>query len=140
VAQSADHDANRALRARFDDVYGQYQRLRSGLDELQERLADVQVTHRSPDGTVTAVVGSRGQLLRLRLDRRIYRDADADALATRIIETVRQASDSAAGVVQELVAGYVPAELGVADYLRDGNFGSLLRRGDAAARDRAEDG
>jgi DNA-binding protein YbaB len=131
VAQTADRDANRALRARFDEVYGQYERLRSGLDELRQRLADMQVVHRSPDGTVAAVVDSRGQLLRLHLDRRIYRDADPDALATRITETVQQASQSAARAVQELVAGYLPADSGVADYLRDGNFGALLRRTDA---------
>lgn len=57
MAEGADRDANRALRARFDEVYGQYQRLRSGLDELQGKLAELRVTERSDDGQVTAVAG-----------------------------------------------------------------------------------
>ncbi|MEU0153403.1 hypothetical protein [Micromonospora fulviviridis] len=44
MAESADREANRALRARFDEVYGQYQRLLSGLDELRSRLAELRVT------------------------------------------------------------------------------------------------
>lgn len=139
MAQSADRDANRALRARFDEVYGQYERLRSGLDDLQ-RLAALEVSARSQDDTVTATVGPRGQLMRLHLDGRIYRDPDPEALAAKITDTVRRATESAADAVQELVAGYLPANSGVADYFRDGSFGSLLRRSDVAMRDEDRNG
>lgn len=60
MTESVDRDANRALRARFDEVYGQYQRIRSGLDELQVKLAELRVTERSDDGQVIATVGARG--------------------------------------------------------------------------------
>jgi DNA-binding protein YbaB len=140
VVQTADRDANRALRARFDEVYGQYERLRSGLDELQQRLAALRVTERSDDGQVSATVGQRGQLVKLELDPRIYRDHNVDALAAKITATVEKATSSAAAAVQDLVGGYLPAGSGALDFIKDGSFGSLLRRSDAALREEAERG
>ncbi|SDY71705.1 Conserved DNA-binding protein YbaB [Micromonospora pattaloongensis] len=138
MAQTADRDANRALRARFDEVFGQYERLRSGLDDLQQRLARLRVTAESEDRHVKATVGPRGQLIKLELDPRIYRDHNVEALAAKITSTVQQATERATSDVQELVRGYLPPGSGAADYLRDGNFGSLLRRSDAALREEAE--
>lgn len=138
MAPSADRDANRALRARFDEVYGQYERLRSGLDDLQQRLAKLRVTEKSDDGHVTATVGPRGQLVKLELDPQIYREHNVDSLAAKITSTVQKATDSATSAVQALVGGYLPPGSGVTDYLKDGNFGSLLRRSDTALREEAE--
>ena len=139
MAQTADRDANQALRARFDEVYGQYQRIRDGLDDLQEQLAAFTLTARSEDGMVTATVGPRGQLVDLRLDRRAYRDHEPDQLAVKITTTVRRASEEASAAVHELVSGYLPPGSGALDYLKDGRFGSLLRRSDAAMWGAAED-
>ena len=140
MAQTADRQVNRALRERFDEVYRQYERLRSGLDELQQRLAALRMTERSDDGQVTATVGPRGQLVKLELDPRIYRDRDVNALAAKITATVDRAVASATAAVQELVGGYLPPGSGAVDYLKDGDFGSLLRRSDAALRAEAERG
>jgi DNA-binding protein YbaB len=137
VPHSADRDANRALRARFDDVYAQYQRLRSGMDELQQKLTALQVTAQSDDGYVRATVGPRGQLVKLVLDPRLYRDGDADALAGKITKTVQKAAVKASEQVQHLVAGYLPPGSGAVDFLKDNNFGSLMRRHDAALREEA---
>jgi DNA-binding protein YbaB len=135
VAEQADRDANRALRARFDEVYGQYRRLRSGMDELQQRLATLRVTAESEDGYVRATVGPRGQLVELKLDPRIYREGDADALARKITGTVQAATERAADQVQHLVAGYLPAGSPAVDYLKDNSFATLMRRHDAAMRE-----
>ncbi|GGL90076.1 YbaB/EbfC family nucleoid-associated protein [Micromonospora sp. WMMA1923] len=132
MVESVDRDANRALRARFDDVYGQYRQLRSGLDDLQVRLAELRVTRRSDDGQVTATVGARGEVLGIELDQTVYRDRDAAALSRKITATVRQATADAAAATQDLVAGYLPASSGTMDFLRSGDFGALLRRADAA--------
>jgi DNA-binding protein YbaB len=137
VAQ-ADRDANHALRARFDDVYGQYQRLRSGMDDLQERLAAMQVTAESPDGLVRVTVGPRGQLIDLHIDRRAYRDLDPDRLARTILTTTQDAVAKTTTQVQELMAGYLPPESGSLQFLKDGNFGSLLHRQDALMREQDE--
>ena len=135
MADMADRDANHALRARFDDVFGQYQRLRSGMDEMQQRLAALQVTAESEDGLIRATVGPRGQLIDLRLDRRIYRDMDAAELGRKIVATTEQAAAQAAEQVQQVMSGYLPADSGPMQYIKDNNFGSLLRRQDAIMRE-----
>ncbi|SCL19251.1 YbaB/EbfC family nucleoid-associated protein [Micromonospora inyonensis] len=131
MAGSTDRDANRALRARFDEVHGQYQQLRSGLDELQGRLADLRITERSDDGQVTATVGARGQLISVELHPSVYQARDAQALSRKITSTVQKATAAATAAMQELVAGYLPANSGSLDFLHSGDFGSLLRRADA---------
>ncbi|HYN93198.1 MAG TPA: YbaB/EbfC family nucleoid-associated protein [Pilimelia sp.] len=137
MAHTADRDANRALRARFGEVFGQYERLRSGMDELQRRLAELQVTAESPDGQVRATVGPRGQLTKLVLDRAVYRDGDPDVLARKITKTVQDAAGRAADEVQELMAGYLPPGSAAVDFLKDNNFGTLMRRQDAVMREEA---
>jgi DNA-binding protein YbaB len=134
VADTADRDANHALRARFDEVYGQYQRLRSGLDDIQRRLADVRVSAESADGLVRATVGSRGQLTDLQLDRRAYRLAPDD-LSRTIVDTVQQAAVRTTREVETLMAAYLPADSGPMRFLRDNDFGSLLRRQDQIMRE-----
>ena len=129
MAETADRDANRALRARFDDVFGQYQRLRSGLDDLQRRLAEMQVSAESDDGLITATVGSRGQLIDLRLDRRVYRDMDPEQLEPgRSSRPSARPTARTTDEVQELMADYLPPDSGAMRFLRDNDFGSLLRR------------
>lgn len=140
MADAADRDANHALRARFDDVFGQYQRLRSGLDDIQARLAEMRVSARSSDGLVTATVDARGQLADLKLDRRIYRDDDPERLGRTVVATVREATARATEDVREMMAAYLPPDSGAMRFVRDNDFGSLLRRQDDIMRQgRADD-
>ncbi|MGW0212887.1 YbaB/EbfC family nucleoid-associated protein [Micromonospora chokoriensis] len=126
-----DRHANRELRARFDDVYGQYQQLRSGLDNLQTRLAELRVTRRSADGQVTATVGARGELVQVELASTVYRERDAAALGRKITETVHAAATAAADATRDLVAETMPAGSGTAEFLRTGDYATLLGRADA---------
>ncbi|MER6755122.1 YbaB/EbfC family nucleoid-associated protein [Micromonospora echinofusca] len=134
LAESVDRDANRALRARFDEVYGDYQRLRSGLDELQVRLVELRVTERSEDGQVTATAGARGEVISVELHPSVFNHRDAKALSRKITATVHRAGAAAVAATQELVAGYLPAGSGATDFLRTGDFGALLGRADAVLR------
>lgn len=127
----ADRDVNRELRARFDDIYGQYQQLRSGLGTLQARLEALRVTRRSADGQVTATVGAQGQLIEVELTTAIYRDRDALALGRKITETIRAAATAAADATSDLVAESMPAGSGAMDFLRTGDYATLLGRADA---------
>ncbi|MEV1332865.1 YbaB/EbfC family nucleoid-associated protein [Micromonospora costi] len=135
MGDAVDRNANHALRQRFDEVYGQYQRLRSGLDELRSTLDELQVTERSADGRVTATVGARGELITVELDPGIYQARDAAALGRTITETIRRATAGAVAATQDLVAGYLPAGAGPTEFLRTGDFGTLLARADAALGD-----
>lgn len=129
--EQADRGVNRELRARFDDVYGQYQQLRSGLDTLQTRLAALRVTRRSADGQVTATVGAQGQLIEVELTPAIYRDRDADVLGRKVTETIRAAATAAADATRDLVAESMPAGSGATDFLKNGDYSTLLGRADA---------
>ncbi|WP_307794526.1 YbaB/EbfC family nucleoid-associated protein [Winogradskya humida] len=135
VAETADRDANQALRARFNEVHGQYQRLRSGMDELQRNLSSLRATVRSDDGFVEATVGPRGQLIDLKLDPGVYRELEPDELADEIIAVTAAAATKAAIEVQRLMAGLIPSESGPMRFLSDNDFGSLLRRQDAIMRE-----
>ncbi|TDB75805.1 YbaB/EbfC family DNA-binding protein [Micromonospora sp. KC723] len=137
MADSVDRDANRALRARFDEVYGQYQQLRSGLDELQRKLAQLRVVERSADGHVTATVGARGELISVELQPAVFRERDAPALSRKITATVHRAAAAAVAATQNLVAAHLPAGSGTVEYLRTGDFGALLGRADAVSRGEA---
>lgn len=139
MAQPVDRDANRALRARFDEVYGQYQRLRSGMDEMQRRLVELRVTAESSDGWVRATVGPRGQLIELKLDPRVYREGDPDALARKITTTVQAAAVRVTDEVGQIVSGYLPQGSPTVDFLKDDNFATLMRRHDAAMREETGD-
>jgi DNA-binding protein YbaB len=126
VAETADREANRALRERLAEVHGRYARLRSDLDDLRQRLATMRVSAVSADGLVRATVGARGELVDLAIDRRAYRELDNERLAAEIVATVREAAGRSADEIHELMAGYLPASSGTLRYLRDGDLGGLL--------------
>ncbi|WP_406075169.1 YbaB/EbfC family nucleoid-associated protein [Micromonospora sp. NBC_01638] len=132
MSDHVDRGANRELRARFDEVYGQYQQLRSGLDTLQARLAELRVTRRSADGQVTATVGAQGQLIEVELAPAVYRDRDVGALSRKITETIRAAATAATDATRDLVAESMPTGSGSVDFLRTGDYGALLGRADTA--------
>jgi DNA-binding protein YbaB len=134
VSETADRDANRALRDRLSDVYGQYEQVRTQLDELPQRLASMQVTATSPDGLVQATVGPRGHLIDLRIDHEGYRRVDADDLAQTIVATVRSAAERTAGEVEALLRGFLPPDSGTLQLLRDNDFASLMGRADSIMR------
>jgi DNA-binding protein YbaB len=105
------------LRAYAQELSEQFQQLRGGLQAMQQELAAVTGTAKSPDGFVTATVGPRGQLINLQLDGRIYRRPDSTRLAEAITQTVQQATKDAATKVETISAGHAPGA-DVASYLR----------------------
>jgi DNA-binding protein YbaB len=119
VADTADRDANQALRARFDEVAGQVRRVRSGLSDLQQQLSALRVSATSRDGNVTATVDSRGHLVDLALRK--------SPSATLIVSTTQAAAASAQRQVRDMMAGVFPPTSGAVKYLDDGDLRSLVR-------------
>ncbi len=108
------------------------------MDEMQHRLAAMRVLAVSPDGSVRATVGPRGQLIDLWLDRRACRTMDSDQLARTIVATVQDAAARTTTEVESMMAEYFPADSSALAFLRDNDFGTLMRRPDAAFRDLTE--
>ncbi|MFD1934564.1 MULTISPECIES: YbaB/EbfC family nucleoid-associated protein [Nonomuraea] len=98
------------LQAYADELRATFMRLREEGAELHAKARAVQVTEKSRDGLVTVTVGSRGELVRLDLDPRIYRHPDARGLADTIAETVQRAAAKAQEQIIDVFAPLVPAE------------------------------
>ncbi|MFC3982733.1 YbaB/EbfC family nucleoid-associated protein [Streptosporangium jomthongense] len=98
------------MRAYADELRRTFMSLQDeGLDLLRNAKA-VQVTERSKDGLITVTVNSRGELVRLDIDPRIYRHPDARALADTITDTVHRAGEKAQQKVVEVFEPLVPAD------------------------------
>ncbi|WP_328463929.1 YbaB/EbfC family nucleoid-associated protein [Actinoplanes sp. NBC_00393] len=106
MTETADPAANQALRNDLEDVYGRYEELRSGVDELQRSLATMQVSVASPDGVVRATVDADGKLVDLQLNQQACREWNAETLARVIVETVQQASAGTSRQIEKLVTNH----------------------------------
>lgn len=124
------------LQARVDELMEEFHRLRSGAEDLQKKLKEVSATARSKDGFVKATVGPRGQLTKLELDPRLYRNPDSGALAESILDTVRRATEDAQGQVEELCKPLLPAEEVRAHMNYD--FDGMFRRMDSELLEEGE--
>ncbi|MDG4762746.1 YbaB/EbfC family nucleoid-associated protein [Solwaraspora sp. WMMD406] len=97
-----------SLRARADELMAQFERMRSGVGELQQKLRSVSATVTSDDGLVTATVGPRGQVIKVEFDPRIYRRPNSKELSATVTETIRRATDKAMAQVEELCRPLLP--------------------------------
>jgi DNA-binding protein YbaB len=133
MAEYADRDANRGLKARFAEIQGSYERVRDGLAEFQQRLAALQVTATSAEDLVSATVDARGQLVRLGLHPRVLRARNHEELEQLILSTVRRATAQATDQVADLMAELSPTGSNAAAFVRSGDYNDLLRRTDEIA-------
>lgn len=91
-----------------DGRLGEYARLAERIRELRDGIDDIRATGYCRDGTVTAVVDGRGQLVDLELDPRIYREQDSAALAASILDAVRDASEESQRMANRIAADLLP--------------------------------
>ena len=110
MTEIADRAADQSLRTDLQDVYGRYEELRSGVDELQRSLASMQVSAESEDGAVQATVDSDGRLVDLRLSPQACREWSTETLARVIVETVQNASAGKVRQIEQLVTNHRSAE------------------------------
>jgi len=133
MAEYADRDVNRSLRERLAEVQGNYERIRDGLAQLQERMASLSVTATSSGDLVRATVDARGQLTALAVAPTALQELRHDELASVIVATTRQAAGEVAEAAAQLVEQYSPAGATAGAFIRSGNVDDLLRRSDEAA-------
>ena len=110
MTEIEDRAADQTLRSNLEDVYGRYEELRSGVDELQRSLATMQVSAESADGAVRATVDADGKLVDLRLDPQACREWNVETLARTIVETVQHASAGKTRHIEKLVTTHRPSE------------------------------
>lgn len=103
-----DSMARAAISARPGEYEQRYAQLQEELLSLQKSIQEIAETAYSPDRTVAATVGARGELRELQLDPRIYRTTDAKALAATIKQTIRDASAAVSTRLVELTRSLLP--------------------------------
>ncbi len=114
------------MRAYAEELQHRFQKLTTEGPKLHEQARAVQVTEKSPDGLISATVGSRGELIRLDLDPRIYRQPDSRELADTITETIKAAGVAAKERVIEVFEPLIPRE--ELQLHMDGDIDGVLER------------
>jgi DNA-binding protein YbaB len=115
------------LRAYANSLTAQVKGLRQQLATMQGEINAITGVVKSRDGLITATVGPRGQLVKLQLDPRIYRNQDAGALASAITETVHQAAKQAAEKTEAIAAKYSSPDIDLKAALTDDAASRLSR-------------
>jgi DNA-binding protein YbaB len=99
---------NAALRARLDDLLGEYERLRHQASTAQQRMRALTGSARSSDGAVTVGVDSRSRLTALEIDPKAYRRLSPSQLAAEVQRLYDQASADVTRQAAEVMAPFLP--------------------------------
>lgn len=104
----ASSATNAALRARLSELMDEYDRMRADLAEAQRRMRSMRGRASSGDGTVTAIVDFRGNLLTLELSPRAYSRFSPTLLAEEIVRLVNQARAEVTSEMEDVMAPFLP--------------------------------
>jgi len=109
--------ANAALRARLEELLGDYDQLRRGVAAAREQMRTMLGAAATTDGTIKVAVDSRGRLTGLELAPRAYRRFSPSQLAAEIIRLAAAARDQVTGEMAEVMAPFLPDGISYADLL-----------------------
>ena len=112
---SVSPEMTQAMRARLEQVLGEYDRLTAGLRDLRGRLREISGTARSDDGGLTVTVGPRGTLTGLVIEPRTYRRSSPSELAEAIVALAEQAVADLNRQMEETMRPFLPAGVSYAD-------------------------
>jgi DNA-binding protein YbaB len=113
----ATPEMNAALRTRFEELLGEYDRVRANFAAMQQRLREVKGEAQSKDGSVRLTVGPQGNLLSLQLEPRAYRRLSPSELAGEILELSGQAGRDARGQLEQVMAPFLPTGVSYTDVM-----------------------
>lgn len=111
----ASPTVNAALRARLDELLGDYEQLRRRMSAAQDRMRIMRGTAASTDRTVAVSVDSRGRLVRLDLEPRAYRRFSPSQLAAEIQRLADEAHARVSDDIAEAMAPFLPAGISYHD-------------------------
>jgi DNA-binding protein YbaB len=112
VAVTSDH------RGQVEELLADYRRSRDQLASVQRDLAGITASATSPDGLVTATVGSGGTLTELELADNAYRAHRPAQLAELILRTTEAAAAKAAERTYRTLAPVLPSDTDPAALVR----------------------
>jgi DNA-binding protein YbaB len=94
-----------------DELVADFSQQTERLQEMRRDLEKISATASRPDGLVTVVVGSKGQLQDVRFDPRVYRRLDTGELARAIMELVSEATADVTEQLKTVMTPFVPEGL-----------------------------
>jgi len=122
----ASPSANAALRARLDELLGDYDRLRKNLSDAQSRMRVMTGTAASTDGSVKVVVDFRGRVTGLELEPRAYRRYSPSQLAVEIRRLIDQAVSEVTNAMAGVMRPFLPAGVSYASLMSGETDPSVL--------------
>jgi hypothetical protein len=111
----ATPQGNAYLRARFEELLGEYERLRRDAAEAGRRTRAARGTAKSTDSSIEVTVDAQGKLAGLTLDAKAYRRFSPSQLADQIMTLAGRAVDDVTGQLAEVMAPFLPRGVNYAD-------------------------
>jgi DNA-binding protein YbaB len=113
----ASASVNGALRARLDELLGEYERLRKNLATAQQRMRSMTGMAESSDHSVKVTVDSRGAMTGLELAPTAYRRYSPTLLAELILKLIKEASGQVTSEMATVMAPFLPRDVNYADLI-----------------------
>lgn len=102
---------NAQLRARMEELLGEYEQLKRNLGDAQRRSRAMTGTAATTDSTVVVRVDAQGRPSGLEIDPKAYRRYSPSQLAADILRLYREAGRDVASRIGEVMAPFLPEGL-----------------------------
>ena len=96
------------LASRFEEMLAEYQKARSSMHEIQERMRTASATVKSDNKMVSVSVDARGEITDLTFHTRAYRTMAPAELAKVLLATMTKARAAVLAQVRELTSPFLP--------------------------------
>ncbi|WBB80453.1 YbaB/EbfC family nucleoid-associated protein [Micromonospora sp. WMMD882] len=103
---------------RIEELFAEYERQRSSLTELQERMREIQASATAPRREVTVTVGQNGVLTAVTFPTGAYRRMTPVELQAVIMQTYAEAKEQVMDRAADIIAPLLPDGMNAARMVR----------------------
>ncbi|WDZ83743.1 YbaB/EbfC family nucleoid-associated protein [Micromonospora cathayae] len=103
---------------RIEELFAEYERQRSSLTELQERMREITASVTSPRREVTVTVGQNGVLTGIAFPTGAYRRMTPVELQAAILQTYAEAKEQVMDRAADIIAPLLPEGMNAARMVR----------------------
>jgi DNA-binding protein YbaB len=115
------------LAAQFEEMLAEYQKARTSMEEVQERMRSANATVKSDNKMISVSVDAQGEITDLVFHTKTYRTMAPAELAKVLLAAIAKARAAVMEQLQDATAPFLPAGTSFDD-IRQGKFdyGSIL--------------
>ena len=111
---------NAYLRARLEELLGQYEKARHDLAEVRRRSRTTRGTAATTDGSVRVSVDANGKPTAIELDAKAYRRYSPSQLATQLMDLFAEANRDVTARMADVMAPFLPEGVDYAQVVSGG--------------------